>query len=66
MEEQQIQDFVHRISIDEKFRKELASDPEGVIMRGGFSPKVAQIVQQLVPHLAFDEPIGRPSSSWWH
>ncbi len=65
MEEQQIQDFVHRISIDEKFRKELASDPEGVIMREGSSPRVAQIVKQLVPHLAFDKPL-LPSQSWWH
>ena len=64
MEEQQIQDFVHRISTDEELRKELARDPDGVIMREGFSPRVAKIVSRLVPHLAMDEPIG-PSLKWW-
>jgi hypothetical protein len=64
MEEQQIQDFVHRISTDEKLRKELARDPDGVIMREGFSPRIAKIVSRLVPHLAMDEPIG-PSLWWW-
>ena len=64
MEEQQIQDFVHRVSHDEDLRKELAHDPEGVIKREGFSPRVAQIVTRLVPHLAmqrqfFDAPL------WW-
>ena len=65
MEEQQIQDFVHRVSTDEALRKELACDPHGVIMHEGFSPRVAKIVSRLVPHLAMDEPIG-PSLSWWH
>ena len=64
MEEQQIQDFVHRVSTDEELRKELGRDPDGVIMREGFSPRVAKIVLRLVPHLAMDEPIG-PSLSWW-
>jgi hypothetical protein len=64
MEEQQIQDFVHRISTDEKLREELARDPDGLMMREGFSPRVAQIVSRLVPHLAMDEPMG-PSLSWW-
>lgn len=65
MEEQQIQDFVHRVSTDEELRKELAKDPDGVIIREGFSPRVAQIVAQLVPHLALEKPL-LPSSSWWH
>lgn len=64
MEEQQIQDFVHRISIDEKFRKELASDPEGVIMREGSSPRVAQIVKRLVTQLPFDKLLD-PPKRWW-
>ncbi len=33
MEEQIIQDFVHRVSTDEKLRDELANNPDGVIMR---------------------------------
>ncbi len=65
MEEQQIQDFVHRVSNDEELRKELASDPDGVIMREGFSPRVARVVKQLAPHLAFEESFD-PSSTWWH
>jgi hypothetical protein len=65
MEELQIQDFVHRVSKDEELRKELASNPDGVIMREGFSPRVAQVVMHLVPHLASDRPMG-PSLCWWH
>lgn len=65
MEEQQIQDFVHRASKDEAFRKELANNLDGVIMREGFSPRVARIVTQLVPHLALDKPL-EPSLTWWH
>jgi hypothetical protein len=65
MEEQQIQDFVHRVSTDEELRKELAHDPDGVIMREGFSPRVTGIVTQLVPHLALDKPI-YPTTQWWH
>lgn len=64
MEEQQIQDFVQRASHDEALRKELASDPEGVIRREGFSPRVERVVAQMVPQLALDEPLG-PSFSWW-
>ncbi len=64
MEEKQIQDFVHRVSTDEELRKELASDPNTVIMREGFSPRVAQIVMRLVPHLALDRPL-EPSLTWW-
>ena len=64
MEEQQIQDFVRRVSEDENLRKELASDPDGVIMREGFSPRVAKVVARLVPQLALDKPLG-PSLPWW-
>ncbi len=65
MEEQQIQDFVHRVSHDETLRKELASNPDGVIMREGFSPRVARIVARLVPQLALDKPIGPSSPFFW-
>lgn len=65
MEEQQIQDFVHRVSTDEELRKELERDPDSVIMREGFSPKMARVVKQLGPHLSLEEPLG-PSLSWWH
>ncbi|TMD56820.1 MAG: hypothetical protein E6I93_04265 [Chloroflexi bacterium] len=65
MEEQLIQEFVHRVSTDEKLCEELKNDPDGVIMREGFSPRVAQVVSRLVPHLAFDKPID-PSLNFWH
>ena len=64
MEEQQIQDFVHRVSRDETLRKEPAGDPDGVIMREGFSPRVARIISRLVPQLALDKPLG-PSLPFW-
>jgi hypothetical protein len=65
MEEQQIQDFVHRISTDEELRNELVRDPDSVIMREGFSPRMTRVVKQLVPHLSLEEPLG-PSLRWWH
>ncbi|HLJ32290.1 MAG TPA: Nif11-like leader peptide family natural product precursor [Ktedonobacteraceae bacterium] len=66
MEEQQIKDFVHRVSSDETLRQELAQDPDSVIMREGFSPRVAQIVARLVPHLAFgDSSSTAPTNPWW-
>ena len=64
MEELQIQDFVHRVSKDEELRKELASNPDGVIMREGFSPRVARVIMRLVPHLTLDQSL-KPSLSWW-
>jgi hypothetical protein len=64
MEEQQIQNFVHRVSNDETLRKELATDPNTVIMREGFSPQVARIVARLIPHLVWDRPL-EPSLGWW-
>ncbi len=64
MEEKQIQDFVHRVSNDEELRKELAHDPDGVIMREGFSPRVARIVTRLVPHLTLHRLADGPNY-WW-
>jgi hypothetical protein len=64
MEERMIQDFVHRVSTDEHLRKELAIDPDGVIMREGFSPRVARVVARLVPHLALEQSTGS-TYSWW-
>ena len=60
MEEQQIRDFVHRVSNDEKLQKELVSDPNSVITREGFTPRVARIVARLVPQLSMDQELGRP------
>ena len=66
MEEKQIFEFVQRVSQDETLRNELASDPNGVIMRESFSPRVARVVMRLVPHLSamqWKEPMG--SLGFW-
>ncbi len=64
MEEQQIRDFVYRVSNDEKLRKELTSSPEDVLRHESFSPRVAEVVRKLVPHLAFSTAFATPLS-WW-
>lgn len=64
MEEQIIQEFVHRVSTDEHLRKELASDPEGVIMRERFSPRVARVIARLVPHMTVEQSIGVGYRFW--
>lgn len=66
MEEMQIQNFVHRVSTDEKLREELRHDCDGVIMREGFSPRVARIVTKLVPHLSLDKKPLDTSYGWWY
>ncbi|GAC1315394.1 MAG: hypothetical protein NVS3B14_23780 [Ktedonobacteraceae bacterium] len=65
MEERVIQDFVHRVSTDEILRKELASDPDGVMMREGFSPRVARVLTRMVPHLLLGKSVGQ-EGSWWY
>ena len=65
MEEQQIRDFVHRVTTEETLRTELANNPQSVIEREGFSPRVAQVVMRLVPHLALDKPRD-VSLRWWY
>ena len=64
MEEQQIREFVHRVSTDEVLRQELTTSPDNVIMREGFSPRVAQIVARLVPLLTLERSL-EPSLGWW-
>ncbi len=64
MEEQQIRDFVHRASTDEILRKELASNSDAVIVREGFSPRVARIIARLVPYLSVEREL-EVSFGWW-
>jgi len=64
MEEQQLQDFVHRIAESEDLRKELAGNAALVVSREGFSPRLVNVVMRLVPHLAMEKPLG-PSLGWW-
>ncbi len=65
MEERIIQDFVHRVSTDENLRKDLETNPDGVIMREGFSPRVARVVARMAPHLLAGQSIGSENKPWW-
>lgn len=65
MEEQIIQEFVHRVSTDENLRKELTDDPDGAMMREGFSPRVARVLSRMVPHLLVGQSIGSENKPWW-
>ncbi len=65
MEEKQIQEFVHRISQNEALRAELSRDPDGVIMRESFSPRVAQVVKRLAPHLSLNNPDEFAARPYW-
>jgi hypothetical protein len=65
MEEQQIQEFVHRAMLDKAMRQELICNPAGVVAREGFPPRVTGIVLRLIPHLTFDRPLDS-AERWWH
>lgn len=65
MEEQQIQDFVHQAMLDQALRQELVRDPQALLARAGFSPRVARVLLQMVPHLAFEAPLDS-AGRWWH
>ncbi len=65
MEEQQIQDFVHRAVTDQAMRCELARDPVSVVRSGNYSPRVVNILLRLVPCLTFEQPLG-VDEKWWH
>lgn len=65
MEEQQIQEFVHRAVMDTAWRCELSVDPAGVIEHGEYTPRVMAILLRLVPCLAFERPL-QVDNKWWH
>ena len=65
MEEQQLQEFVHRVALDKEIQRELVRDPVGVLARESLTPRVAGIVLRLVPHLTFDCPLAS-AEKWWH
>lgn len=64
MEEQQIQEFVHRVSMDQALRAQVMKDPDGVIMREGFSPRVTRVLARLIPHLSLDHSTDS-TQVWW-
>ena len=65
MEEKLILEFVHRVSQDDGLRKELESQPEEVLRRENFSPRVASVIARLIPHLALAETSDKPIFYWW-
>ena len=67
MEEQQIQTFVHAVLQNEQLRKEFVSNPDAVIMREGFSPRLSRVIRKLVPLLGVDQtPILSIPLGAWH
>ena len=65
MEEQQIQTFVHAVLQDEKLHQEFVSDPDAVIMREGFSPRVSSVIRKLVPCIEVNQVFpGGPEPMW--
>lgn len=67
MEEQQIRNFVHRISTDETLRQQFTSNPDEVIAHENFTPNVARVVARLVPYLALhkDDSNNVVLAPWW-
>ena len=65
MEELELEEFVHRVFNSEDLRKELMSNPSSVIVREALSPKVAQTILRLIPHLSMDRQLD-PSLCWWN
>jgi Holliday junction resolvasome RuvABC ATP-dependent DNA helicase subunit len=65
VEEEQIQNFVHRVSQDGTLREELEMHPEEVINREHFTPRVAQIILKLVPFLTVVKDDIDIQKTWW-
>ena len=66
LEEQQIQEYVHRAMLDERIRRIGVGEHMGVSMPQDVSPRVAQILACLVPYLAFEQRPIDSSEKWWH
>ena len=67
-EERQITEFVARFSTVSADSSEMAANPSEAMKRAGFSPRVAQIVTRLVPHLSLDQSLDqifKPGLSYW-
>ena len=67
-EERQITEFVARFSTVSADSSEMAANPSEAMKRAGFSPRVAQIVTRLVPHLSLDQSLDqifKPDLQYW-
>ncbi len=66
VEEQQIQEYVHRVVLDEQIRRAMPGEP-AVSVPQDVSPRVAQILACLVPYLAFEQQQTIDmAAKWWH
>lgn len=66
MEERQVEDFVYRVLRNEQLRQELIANPEVVITREDFTPRVALVVSRLVPYLSlFRVSNSLQGNPWW-
>jgi hypothetical protein len=67
-EERQITEFVGRFSTVSADSSEMAASPGETMQREDFSPRVAQILTRLVPHLSLDQSLDqifKPGLSYW-
>ena len=67
-EERQITEFVARFSTVSAGDSEMATNASEAMKHEGFSPRVAQIVTRLVPHLSLDQSLGqifKPDLHYW-
>ena len=67
-EERQITEFVGRFSTVSADSSEMAASPSEAMKREGFSPRVAQILRRLVPHLSLDQSLDqifKPDLHYW-
>ena len=67
-EERQITEFVARFSTVSADSSEMAANRSEAMKRAGFSPRVAQIVTRLVPHLSLDQSLDqifKPDLHYW-
>lgn len=66
LEEQQIQDYVHKMVLDERVRQAVLGEAAGVSVFQDVSPRVAQILARLAPSLDFEQRSAGTSAKWWH
>ena len=67
-EERQITEFVGRFSTVSAGGSKMAANPSETVKREAFSPRVAQIVTRLVPHLSLDQSLAeifKPGLQYW-
>jgi hypothetical protein len=64
VEEQVIQNIVHKCASDPDFRTRLASETEQVVREEGGSERVTRVVRKMLPQLVQGEGLP-PPFGWW-